>query len=189
MDPFKHYRQFIALDTESFYNDDEIAIASINTVRPLTIENGAVAQKRIGEVTEWFSQFPDSLVKIVVTHHPLHRNPTKLLRRPAWHAKDAVTNLSFSGVDAFLSGHLHRTAFSRPGVLSVHAGTVSERLRGEPASFNVISIDIPHMIVEKRTWDSEVASFKKSRSTALLIKNKFKKSQSHTQQRLKNTSV
>ena len=189
LNPYKDYREHISQNTESFYSDDEIAIASINTVNRLTIESGSVAPEQLEAVHEWFSRFPETIVKIVVTHHPLHRNPRKFFRKPARHARGALMNLTFSGVDAYLSGHLHRTAFSRPGALSVHAGTVSERLRGEPASFNVISIELPHMIVEKRAWNESAGTFKKGRATALLIKNKFKEMKRRTQSVPKDASV
>ncbi len=175
LNPFKHYREYISAHTESFFVDEEIAITSINTVRALTIENGAVTNKQLLNVAERFANIPDSVVKFIVTHHPLQKNPTKRMRRPAWRAKNAVANLSFVGVDVYLSGHLHRTAFAKRTSLTIHAGTVSERLRGEPQSFNVITLDVPYLSVTRNVFDEKSGQFVSGTKTTHLIRGKFRK--------------
>jgi 3',5'-cyclic AMP phosphodiesterase CpdA len=65
-------------------------------------------------------------------------------------------------VDLLLAGHFHiadtsQTAkrYNMPGysAIIVSAGTsTSTRGRGQPNSLNVIQIDRPHLIIERRTW-------------------------------------
>ena len=176
--PYGNYRAYISNQTEVYFNDEEVAIASINTVRASLIANGHVAAKQLKKIQEWFNLFSPSMVRILVTHHPLHGNNTRKYHfsnyRPAWNAKKATKKLSHSGVDIYLSGHLHRSSVRRPDALSVHAGTVSKRQRHEGASFNVLTINIPHMTVERYRWQPAIAAFSREKSDTLLIKGKKK---------------
>jgi 3',5'-cyclic AMP phosphodiesterase CpdA len=170
--PFKKYRKYISDRTQLFYTDEEVAVTSINTVRRLQIENGRVTRAQIEEVRMWFSALPKHVVRLVVTHHPLYRHPTKRLRTPAWRIGKSMSKLRETGVDVYISGHLHRTSFRRSDALVVQAGTVSERLRGEMPSFNLLTIDSPHFKVETYRWEPESGVFKPGRPSVLLIKNK-----------------
>src|SRR5262249_44432920 len=146
--PFNEYRKYINDRTQFFYADDEVAVTSINTVRRSHIENGRVTKKQINEIKLWLAALPKHVVKMVVSHHPLYRSPFKQFRTPAWRIGHSIHALQEVGVDIFISGHLHRTSFRRTDALVVQAGTVSERQRGEVPSFNLLTLDSPHCIVE-----------------------------------------
>lgn len=149
---YKNYRTFISQQTELFYHDGEVAIASIDTVKKTHPVNGRISKAQITQVQEWFAQFPDA-TKIVVTHHPLHRNSnTRSTHFVCWKGKRAVRSLEESDIDLYLCGHDHRTAVSNTGPISVHAGTVSQRLKGEAPAFNLLTINAPRMTVEVYRW-------------------------------------
>jgi hypothetical protein len=109
---------------------------------------------------------------MVVTHHPLYRNPIKKMRTPAWRIGKTMSKLREAGVDVYISGHLHRTSFRRTDALVVQAGTVSERLRGEQPSFNLLILNCPLLTVETYRWNAAEKVFKPGRANGLLIKNK-----------------
>jgi 3',5'-cyclic AMP phosphodiesterase CpdA len=155
--PFDRYREFISDDTEPRYRDEEIAIASIDTVRAGKIANGTISTAQIAKVEEWFATLGESVIRIVVTHHPLDlpraRRPRPLVGR----AKRAVYGLAESNVDLYLAGHYHHSSaivmseryrrLTAPSI-AVQAGTLSSRERGETQSFNTIFIDGSNIRVE-----------------------------------------
>jgi len=171
---YKNYKKYISPQTELFYHDGEVAVASIDTVKRTHAVNGRVAKAQIEQVKEWFAQFPDS-VKIVVTHHPLHRNQNiNTTRFSCWRGKTAVRALEESEVDLYLCGHDHRTAVSNTGSIAIHAGTVSRRTKGEPASFNLLTINAPQMTVEVYRWHTDRRMFEpKARRDFLSGKMQF----------------
>jgi len=160
LNPFKRYRQYINEDISPRYLDDEIAITGLNTVRIRKRSNGVVSKEQLVNPIVWFSTAPREVVRILVSHHPLnlpmHIKNYKLARN----AKKAVYPLADSRIDIYLSGHYHRSSslltserYPQPHhvAVSVQAGTISERIRGEGQSFNLLTIDRPSLIVETVT--------------------------------------
>lgn len=139
-DSFRNYQTYISEHTEQFYFDGELAIACLNTVRRLQPINGRIRKEQLTQARQWFAKHERAL-KIVVTHHPLRRNPTRIGRLACLRGGHAHRKLTGFDVDIFLSGHYHRAHIERPHALDVHAGTVSDRLKGEPPSYNVIVAD------------------------------------------------
>ena len=68
--PLQKYRRHMTDDLQPFFVDDEIAVAGINTARSLTIKDGRINQQQMAQVAARFAGLPNSLVKIIVTHHP-----------------------------------------------------------------------------------------------------------------------
>lgn len=166
--PFDRYRAHIAEVTEPVYADKYLAIAAIDTVRASTLKNGRISPGQIDRVSEWFFGVPDSVMKIVVTHHPLDLPEPHTRRKLVWRAKRAVYLLSESRVDMYLSGHYHQSSAVHTAArytsehyaaIAVQAGTVSHRLRGEQQSFNVIRIGKPEATIETFAWDSSARAF------------------------------
>jgi 3',5'-cyclic AMP phosphodiesterase CpdA len=167
---YKNYHDHISPETEQFYHDGELAIASINTVKRTHPVNGRVDTKRVKQVHEWFEKHPEA-IKIVVTHHPLRRNHNRSNRRPCWRGEKAHLSLESAEVDIYLSGHHHRSAVAQSRAIEVHAGTVSERLKGEPPSFNVLTIDAPKFTITTFRWNERERLFS-SHSTQELTHDK-----------------
>ena len=184
-DPYKSYKKYISETIEPTYSDGEIAIASLNTVRPTRLKNGSVSKIHIKKVQDWFSKFSPKVTKILVTHHPLDLPLSvperKLAKRSVW----GVELLSESNVDIYLSGHYHRSSvtttagrYNKLGyhAIALQAGTLSLRQRGEVQSFNVISLDKPSLSIETYFWDSINKTFsKKQISNFLLTDNSWNK--------------
>lgn len=68
--PLHNYRRFVADDLAPYYEDEEIAVAGINTARSLTFKGGRVNQAQVVRVRERLCRLGDEVTKIVVTHHP-----------------------------------------------------------------------------------------------------------------------
>ena len=114
---------------------------------------------------------PESLTRVIVTHHPfdLPENFDKddLVDR----APQALQMFSECGVDLLLAGHLHASVSGNTAerykidgyaALMVQAGTAtSTRGRGESNSFNVILIEDSAIRVERYSWNEDTANFEK----------------------------
>jgi 3',5'-cyclic AMP phosphodiesterase CpdA len=162
--PLKNYRRYISEEEEPTFIDDEIAVVGVNTARSLTIKGGRVNEEQVEHVRARLCSLPESIVKIVVTHHPfdvpLECDPDHVVGR----APIALRMLAACGADVLLAGHLHTThtgeSTERHSVegytgLVVQAGTAtSTRERGEENSFNVLRVDRDRVRVEHHTWQS-----------------------------------
>lgn len=134
----------------NLYRDEEIAVLGINTARSLTRKNGRISDIQLQDATNIFAPLPESVLKILVTHHPLARPVPWPLHQLAGRAVRAMTVLRQAGVRVLLSGH-HHTALSggnvevdaSDAVLVLHAGTaISTRTRGgESNSYNLLELD------------------------------------------------
>ena len=169
-DPYSRYKKYISDVIEPTYSDNEIAVASINTVRSSRIMGGALSAEQIARAEKWLSQFPRKIVKLVVTHHPLDLPIEKPRRKLAGEAERGVTELSKQNVDMYLSGHYHRSSVTRTearydiggyAALAVQAGTLSKRQRGEAESFNVLRVNNPVAHVETYVWSRSKKCFEK----------------------------
>lgn len=161
----ERYRQHISPDLEPYYQDEEIAIAGLNTARSLTIKGGRVNIRQMERVESTLGNAPDDLLKILVTHHPFDLPESYGRRDLVRRAALAMSRFARCGVDVFLAGHFHvthcgRTAdrydFGGYSAIFVQAGTAcSTRGRGEANSFNVIRTEPARVSVETLTMSGE----------------------------------
>jgi 3',5'-cyclic AMP phosphodiesterase CpdA len=169
--PFDRYKQYISDNLEPGYVDDEIAVASVNTVRAHAIKDGRVNKTQIDRLARWFKRVSDNKLKIVVTHHPfdmpmVYKTETKEYNyksyRLAKRAKMAVHTLATAGIDMYFSGHYHQSSAGETthrykienySAISVRAGTVSLRQRGEQQSFNLIFTEPNTVRVDTYVYD------------------------------------
>jgi len=167
--PLARYKRFITADLEPVYIDTEIAVLGLNTTRRLLVKDGRVNQEQVASIEKHFGSLPFQQIRIVVTHHPFDLpegfDDSQLVGR----SRMAIRQFAKSGVDIFLSGHLHSThagSTERYNVagyraLVIQAGTAtSSRVRGEPNAFNVIRIRESEMSVETHSWQSEENLFR-----------------------------
>ena len=167
--PLARFRRYISADEFPYFQDNEIAAIGINTSRSLTFKGGRINQAQVDEVARRFRGLPETITRIVVSHHPFDlasdADGSDLVGR----AEMAMQAFAGCGVDLFLSGHLHRTHASNTArryaiegfaALVVQAGTAtSTRGRGEPNSFNVLRIGATGMQVETLAWDPASGRF------------------------------
>ena len=156
--PLSAYRRHIDEEVESFFEDDTVAIAALNTAHGWTIMDGRLTWPQHEWLKQCFAQ-SRAPIRIVATHHPLdlprddgHPLPA-LARRmvPIWVERVQV--------DIFLAGHLHRsrtvlgplrTVASRTALFTQAGTSTSSRHSGVGNSFNLLLL-APAMI-EVQHW-------------------------------------
>jgi 3',5'-cyclic AMP phosphodiesterase CpdA len=167
--PLNKYRKFVSRDLEPEYIDDEIAVIGINTARSLTFKDGKINKDQVEHVRSKICHLPDTVAKIVVTHHPFDvpedHDEDEIVDR----AKKAMKVFAECGADMLLSGHLHKThtahsaeRYKIPGhsALIVQAGTAtSTRERGEANSFNVLHVSPDDVAIDRYEWDPAARDF------------------------------
>lgn len=157
LDPYRRYRREVGHDLAPLWLDDELTVVGLNTTRRLVFDfsQGRISPAQTSRAREVFRAGPTDKFRIVVTHHPLARVPGRPGKRAAAGGTRAIAELERIGVDLLLAGHFHHAhAGATPGGTPfVLAGTaISNRLRGEPNSYNLITIDAPEVTVEARVW-------------------------------------
>jgi len=167
--PLEKFRRYISDDPEPFYEDEEMAVAGVNTARSWTRKYGRINGRQVASLRERLCAYRAEVFKVVVTHHPFDLPPGHDEREVVGRARMAMEALASCGTDVLLAGHLHvshtghtaeRYRISGHSALFVQAGTAtSTRGRGEANSFNVIRLKHPHAQVERRVWRPETESF------------------------------
>lgn len=179
-DPFARYRRFIAEATEPVWQDEEVAIVGINSVRALLLElnwaNGSLSRSQMDRAEERLAALPRDVFRIVVAHHPFLPPEEEPTVRTVGRAAEALDRFERAGVKLTLSGHLHRgyARFLEPVISGGHiadvkareperaatrsllvvqaASATSTRLRGEPNAYNHIRIEDGLASIEPRIW-------------------------------------
>ena len=179
--PFGRYRHYIADETEPTYEDSEIGVVCLNTVRTWAPERdwsqGMIRRRQITTAAARLAAMPTGLFKIVVAHHPFLPPPWDEQARLVGRSDQALATFQRCGVGLVLGGHLHRhyarfvrdyepsqerTDPDSSGVrgdtghlLAAQAGSAtSTRLRGDEANaYNSIVVEGGSAIVTVRVWN------------------------------------
>ena len=169
LSPLGKYRRFVTDDLAPLFVDDEIAILGVNTARSLTFKNGRINEAQIASIQERLDPLPDSLTRILVTHHPFDLPDRTGDGEIVGRARLAMTAFASCGVDLLLAGHFHtsqagETSWRHPlhgySALVVQAGTAtSTRGRGEANAFNVLRVQADTIAVERQVWQPEAGAF------------------------------
>ncbi len=167
--PLARYRSAISADVEPSYIDAEVAVIGLNSARSGTWKAGRLNEEQLASARLRLTALPDSIVKVVVTHHPLDLPPGGRERDVVGRARKAMAAFADARVDVFLSGHLHvghagRTSERFPMeerfALVVHAGTAtSNRQRGEENSFNLLRLQGGRIGIVRFSWSPEGGAF------------------------------
>jgi len=167
--PLDKYRRYITDDLEPTYIDDEIAIVAVNTARSATFKGGRINAEQMARLQSHFQPLDDSVIKIVVTHHPFDLPASFSDSDIVGRAATAMRLFAKCGVDLLLAGHLHashaedtttRYRLENYAALGIQAGTAtSTRDRGETNSFNVLRIAAPNVTVERYGWSEKTHTF------------------------------
>ncbi|WP_207459568.1 metallophosphoesterase [Azospirillum sp. SYSU D00513] len=164
-DPLGNYKRFISRDLSPVHIDSEIAVLGINTARSLISDfsEGRMNRAQIARVQEVFGPVPETVFKILFTHHPFLPPPDAPGTRLVGRHKLALPALESVGVDLLLAGHLHRaysgdimthhTQVARSILVAQASTATSTRLRNEANAYNLITVDHPRAIFEVRSWE------------------------------------
>jgi len=148
--PLQRYRKYITTDLAPVYQDEALLVIGLNTARSFTAslrgfwKDGQISSEQLESVRKATRDFPDSVFKVIVTHHPFIP-PSNEFRREIVHgAGQALAAMEQCGVDLLLAGHLHagyhgdvRTHHLQVkcSMLSVQAGTATSTRRRGGAEF------------------------------------------------------
>ena len=170
--PLTKYRRYITRDLRPKYCDNEMIVLGINSARSLTIKGGRIGISQIRHIQKQLADAPKGLVKIIVTHHPFGLPDGFGKQDLIGRAGKAMSSFAGSGVDVFLSGHLHvgHTGDTTTnyhidgfGALIVQAGTAtSTRHRGAGNSFNVLRVALDTIEVERFIWKEQLEAYASS---------------------------
>jgi 3',5'-cyclic AMP phosphodiesterase CpdA len=145
--PFKRYHDFLS-DYDGPLTVSGWTFLGLNTAR------GAQARANWAEGAVNLShiqQLSDAPRKsVLVCHHPFVSPPKTPLRTRTRNGKAADLLLQQSPVQLLLAGHVHAPTLNVRGsgnasYLSITAGTLSTRLRGERPALNVIDLTDDHI--------------------------------------------
>ena len=167
--PWRRYRHYIHPDLQPFWEDDEVAVAGVNTVNHSSSQRGRSGRSAVARVCRAFEGHAGRRMHVAVLHHPLEHD-AHVEKRLMRGAERAVEAFGRCGADIVLSGHLH-TWHARPfaaaeGVLFIQAGTgLSTRVRGEPNDFNLLRIEGHTVEVEQWTAPDDSTTFAPARTT------------------------
>lgn len=163
--PFGHYRHYISKDFSPVHVDSEIAVLGINTARPVILDfsEGRMNKAQIERMREVFCPLPDTVFKVLFTHHPFMPPPDSPATQLVGRHKLVLPALESCGVDLMLAGHLHKaysgdimsfhTQVARSILVAQASTATSTRLRNEANAYNLISIAPPQVTFEVRSWE------------------------------------
>ncbi len=173
--PLDKFHRYIESDPLPRHVDDEVAVVGLNSARSLVVKNGRVNREQLAAVQALLAPLPDTVFKVVVTHHPFEAEDGVDSRELIGRARLAMAAFAAAGVDLLLAGHRHVSVATDTGeryrddgrdgyaALVVSAGTAtSTRERGESNAFNVVRIDGARVAVERHAWMPESGRFERA---------------------------
>jgi 3',5'-cyclic AMP phosphodiesterase CpdA len=168
--PFAGYKKYIVDDLEPVFEDAEILVVGLNSVRTVLFsDEGRLNVGQADRGAARLKRAAPGVMKIIVTHHPFDVPQGAPEDKMIGRSRMAMERLASVGTDIFLAGHLHvshvggtatRYKIAGHSALLVQAGTMSTRERGEPNSFNVIRIDESRRVtIDRLAWIESSAAF------------------------------
>jgi len=156
LDPYRRYRAAAAM-LERPLDLPGVMIVPLKTTARLQFRNlswGRVSRSGLKAAVEQLTEKPAATIAIIACHHPLIRTGFSG-HGETRHGADALALLAEAGADAVVSGHVH-DAFDIAHreadrvVRLIGAGTLSERVRTTPPSFNELRVEAGRLEVKLR---------------------------------------
>lgn len=149
INPLHRFQAFITRDPFPTYADDELVVLGVNSARSAVFKGGRISREQMEMVKRIVCDERSTHSTVIVIHHNLlpspHRNGESLLGR----SREFLDKIDLCGVDLILTGHQHvaysRTVNKKKGahsstILAAAGSALSDRLRGEPNSFNYLEV-------------------------------------------------
>jgi 3',5'-cyclic AMP phosphodiesterase CpdA len=132
---------------------------------------GVVSRSGLARALQLLRQASDEHVKIVACHHPLLDKEGLESQGRTLRGREALHALAEAGAHAVLSGHVHdpfdvEHVVGGRTIRKIGAGTLSERTRSTPPSFNELRVENGVLHVELRTLGGAPSLAVRSREAA-----------------------
>jgi 3',5'-cyclic AMP phosphodiesterase CpdA len=159
--PFRRYRRWIGPTQGEAIEHPAARIHAINTARGgqprFDWSKGAIDLDAVDAAVRRLSDGPPGALRAIACHHPLVEAIGAPVTGGVHRGHLAAEQLAAGGVDVILTGHVHNPfavplPFGDERTYAVGGGTLSCRLRGTPASFNVIEIEPGCLRVVAQGW-------------------------------------
>lgn len=159
--PFARYRRWIGPTEGCACVLPTIAARTLNTARGAQPRpdwsKGAIDLDACDSAAAALAQAPPGALRVVACHHPLIEQIEAAVTGGVHRGHLAAERLAAQGVDLILTGHVHNPfalplPFADERTYAVGAGTLSLRLRGTPAGFNVMTVEPGCVRVEALGW-------------------------------------
>ena len=159
--PFNRYRRWIGPTDGQGCDLAEVAVRAVNTARGgqprPDWSKGAINLDIADAAAQALAAGPSGRLRIIACHHPLIEAIGAPVTGGVHRGHFAAELLAAQGVDLIMTGHVHNPfavplPFGDHLTYAVGAGTLSTRLRGVPASFNLITVDPAEVQVEAMAW-------------------------------------
>ena len=160
--PFGRYRKYIGESEWSSFDSGELCLRAANSARGAQPRpdwsKGAMKLATCRRAVADFAAAPAGALRVFTCHHPLVEAVGAPVKGDVRRGRNAACVLAEGGCDLILTGHVH-VPFAVPLALgdgltyAVGAGTLSTRLRGTPASFNVVTVEGDCLMVVAQGWN------------------------------------
>lgn len=154
--PFDRYAYYIDPFDIGTFEDENVIIQSMNTARGVQMKlDWSLGVVNLDDLDAKIAQFHQSdwgKLRFLNVHHPFVYPPEAPLQKETDNGPEALKRLADGSCDAVLSGHVHIpfVVEREPGgseLLSISAGTLSTRRRGDNPSFNHIQVDADEVVI------------------------------------------
>ena len=157
---FRPYKQFKKLEAkiERPLELASIWLVPLKTTRRFQFRNwskGWVTDRGLAKAIACLRRKPAGAVVVVACHHPLVDREDLVSKARTRGGSDALDALVEAGAEAVLSGHVHdpfdvEWRATVGSIRMVGAGTLSERVRASPPSFNELCVEDGRLTVRLR---------------------------------------
>ena len=160
--PWRRWREHLGTDPHAVltWRADGLVAAGVNTARRVShhvdFSRGRINARQLTGVLEAFDEAPPGDLRVVLAHHPFLLTEPGLGRGLVGRSGLALRRLR-RRAELLRGGHIH-LAYSGivDGLVVAHCGTaISDRLKGEPNSYNVIEAAGDRLTVSIRRWDGK----------------------------------
>ena len=160
--PWRRYERLIGHPAvDHALKQDNIVVRGVNTARGSQARpnwsKGVIDLEQTRRAAEGLKKAPPGALRILACHHPLLEMIGGPMTGDVKRGREAAHLFASAGVDLVMTGHVH-VPFALPIELGDHcsyavgAGTLSLRVRGVPAGFNVVEWDDETMQVTAQGW-------------------------------------